>query len=287
MVSFPPEVSLDVCSAITIVTNVFALLQYIPWAAFSGLRAFALSKRNILFAISIFLLSLAPIGAALTHLIYGRLSGTADPMLGCIIVDHLNPDLGHKLTVISRICLICADALLILVTCVAIPGSVRMAFRHPPKSFSFILLRDGDILLILNVLHLVFTLVSINAPFQAASYVIQFIHPCVPVFLMRSSSTLALRFYSLSTSVHADIRSDLHTHSITGILVSRFLCDLQVANRRAVSDSQSLSLYFSRPAISAPQHGSLIFGGSGGGGTESAFSDSTRAWSLGREIQVE
>ncbi|KAI0730623.1 hypothetical protein C8Q76DRAFT_792774 [Earliella scabrosa] len=221
MVSFPR----DSCSTVAIVTNALAILQYIPWAAFSGMRAYALSRGNIMFTALISLLSLVP-----THFVFG-IAGVIDPVLnGCVIVDHVKPALGHKLyrlTIASRVSLVAADALLLLATWIAIPNAMRGASRGHRRSFSTVLLRDGTlyfgILLVLNALHLAFTVRAIHgAPFQAASYVIQLIHP------------------------------------ITGVLVSRFLLDLQDANRHALDLASR-----SRSALCGDGNGGRTFGDAG------------------------
>ncbi|KAH9944974.1 uncharacterized protein BXZ73DRAFT_38142 [Epithele typhae] len=118
-------------------------LQYVPWAAFSGLRAFALCKIWIL-SISIALLSLVPLGVNFSVKIYG----VNDPDAGtCVMGEDLSS----------------ADAM--------------------------------KILLVLNVLHLAFTLTSVSANTSEITY---------------------------------------FTEPLTAVLVSHFLLDLQATTRSAV-----------------------------------------------------
>ena len=126
-----------------------------------------------------------------------------------------------------------------------------------------------SILLVLNLLHLIFTVVSvcvtgpltspnkslimthfqISAPFQAASYVILFLHPYVLSLSGSCRLLLSPHRFCVLTVEPIDTR-------ITGILVSRFLFDLQSANRcslhldSARSLSCSCSLTFSSGSIS-------------------------------------
>ncbi|RPD53397.1 hypothetical protein L226DRAFT_540571 [Lentinus tigrinus ALCF2SS1-7] len=222
------DIKTSSCGFIAKMTNVFAMLQYVPWAAFSALRVYALSN-NCACGVLVFLLSVAPVGAALAHLALG-LTGEMDPVFGCIVVDPTTPEMAHKLTIGSRTCLIVADVLIILITWKTIPP--RCWAHGQSSTFGTILLRNGTlyfvVLLVMNLLHLVFTVVSVcvtspltrtcgpmtkraqvSAPFQAASYVILFIHP------------------------------------ITGILMSRFLFDLQDANRRSLCLDSHDPLHFS------------------------------------------
>ncbi|TFK85096.1 hypothetical protein K466DRAFT_588382 [Polyporus arcularius HHB13444] len=214
------------CGPMAKVTNAFAMLQYLPWAAFSAIRVYALSSSSACMLL-IFILSVAPAGAALVHLALG-LTGEIDPVFGCIVFDPTTPDIAHKYSVLmlclalvtigSRTCLILADALIILITWRTIPRR-RWTHSHS-SSFGSILVWNGTSLIFsLSLCRVLTNFVQVSAPFQAASYVILFIHP------------------------------------ITGILVSRFLFDLQGANRQALHlDSKngpmSYSTYISDGSLS-------------------------------------
>ncbi|RDX51234.1 hypothetical protein OH76DRAFT_1481532 [Lentinus brumalis] len=217
------------CGRMAKVTNAFAMLQYIPWAAFSAIRVYALSNSSACMLL-IFILSVAPAGAALVHLALG-LTGEIDPVFGCIVFDPTTPDIGHNHNWVSHMSHPCRRTHhphhLENDPAQEMDAQSFFEFReHPGVEWyifdllafvSELLNRATDIgtlyfvtLLVLNLLHLIFTVVSVSAPFQAASYVILFIHP------------------------------------ITGILVSRFLFDLQGANRQALHlDSKNGPMSFS------------------------------------------
>ncbi|KAH9939111.1 uncharacterized protein BXZ73DRAFT_99786 [Epithele typhae] len=192
------------CEPMTLITNIFAYLQYVPWAAFAALRAYALTSKNVPFTLLILALSMVPLGV---NLLAFRTSppslekcvGLLDLSTSFSTVDRF-PD---AVTIISRGGLISADLLLVIATWLATVrrGALRAARESARLSFAEVLFRDGAIyfvvLLVLNALHVTLTMISETLPFQASSTIILFIHP------------------------------------ITGILVSRFLIHLQEADRQA------------------------------------------------------
>ncbi|KAI0754063.1 hypothetical protein C8Q80DRAFT_1265773 [Daedaleopsis nitida] len=211
-------VVLQNCPGIAVSSKVFSVLQYFPYAVFSGLRAFALT-RNIPLATFIFLLSSVPIGINYAHFAFNY-TGYNTPT-GCLSTDDVSSELSKyvvlacmsraalmcedlirsSVTIASRTCLIAADILLIYVTWFNMYR--RIGVRHPitKNRFMSVLLKDGSIyfivLAVLNSLHLTLSLLSIEySTASKASYVTQFSDP------------------------------------LTTILVSRFLLHLQAVNRR-------------------------------------------------------
>ncbi|TFK86463.1 hypothetical protein K466DRAFT_600298 [Polyporus arcularius HHB13444] len=115
-----------------------------------------------------------------------------------------------KVTIASRTSLISADALLVLTTWWTLSrGSVLVQHRSK-GSFVYVLLRDGTIyfiaLLALNALHLTLTLLSHIQALQSVSVVTLFTEP------------------------------------VTGILVSRFLLNLQSVNQTALDIDSSIQI---------------------------------------------
>ncbi|KAI0761519.1 hypothetical protein BD413DRAFT_617040 [Trametes elegans] len=113
------------------------------------------------------------------------------------------------ITILSRACLITADLIVLLVTWNATYRTSRMhrTILVNTSSFASTLLRDGSIyfgiLLLLNALHLILSLLSINLAFSSISYVTLFTEP------------------------------------ITAVLVSRLLANLQEVNQDMVSQSHT------------------------------------------------
>ncbi|RPD52960.1 hypothetical protein L227DRAFT_424045 [Lentinus tigrinus ALCF2SS1-6] len=82
LVAFAPLPSDESCSKFQIATTAMLILQFVPGAIFSALRAFVLGKSKIL-GLLVLILSLAPVGANLAFYGYD-LSGQNIPPFGCI-----------------------------------------------------------------------------------------------------------------------------------------------------------------------------------------------------------
>ncbi|KAI0738646.1 hypothetical protein C8Q80DRAFT_1124767 [Daedaleopsis nitida] len=184
--------------------NVINILVYLPWALFSALRAFALSQSRLL-AVIVFLLSSVTIGLNYSFYHFG-LTGYNDPLVGCegVVLD-ITPTLAKNYTIVSRTCQIAADVLLIIITWRATHKSaaIKNIVRRSSLSFQEVLLRDGLVyflvLFVLNSAHLICTMLALQPALQTSSYVTIFTTPVIAV------------------------------------LVSRFLIDLQNADRNTVN----------------------------------------------------
>ncbi|KAI0751600.1 hypothetical protein C8Q80DRAFT_1158330 [Daedaleopsis nitida] len=220
---------IPICIVYVRAITVVNFLLYLPWAVFTALRAFALSRNSFL-AVFVFLLSVVTIGVDFVNYGFG-LTGINDPLAGCTAVTPIPPSLAHNLTIASRTCLITADIVLIIMTWKVTyyqNKGVRSALGQRSLSFAEVLLRDGTVLLVLNSAHLACTLLSIKPTLQTASYVTVFTGP------------------------------------VTAVLVSRFLLDLQAAHRDATNGGlesldarQSESVVFGRVigSIGSSLHG--------------------------------
>ncbi|KAI0738471.1 hypothetical protein C8Q80DRAFT_1205474 [Daedaleopsis nitida] len=218
------------CATTQRVVAVIGMSQYLPWAAFSALRAYALSRSRIWTSI-VLILSVAPTAVNLMVFILHNISGRIDPVSGCreSITIPLSASESATGSIISRISLIIADIILIGITL----GSIQRSSRNPvllmpiraPRSLQDILFRDGIyyfiVMLILNTLHLICTLASILDPIigSSGSNIVQFTEPC------------------------------------TGVLINRFILHLQEASSRKAqteteSSMRSESLVFTSVGIS-------------------------------------
>ncbi|KAI0738467.1 hypothetical protein C8Q80DRAFT_1275468 [Daedaleopsis nitida] len=199
--------------------EVMVYLLYLPWAAFAALRAFALSQ-NMLLAIIVFALSAVTIALNFFDYSVGPVTGLNDPLVGCVLTDGLSLSAAKKSEYTaervdtsspsSRTCQIAADVLLIITTWKTTYQKTRLhTVLDHSLSFSEVLFRDGMIyfvvLVILNSVHLTFTMLSIAIPnLDSISFVGNFTTP------------------------------------IYSVLVSRFLIDLQMASRNAVDGGSSM-----------------------------------------------
>ncbi|TBU52770.1 hypothetical protein BD310DRAFT_831499 [Dichomitus squalens] len=174
---------------------VLRALQYLPWAAFSALRSYALCPEpfRLLVPATVFALSSVPIVTNMWGALHG-LSVVDDPNLGVIPVTPISASTAMKLAVATRCALIGSDLLVLCFTCYRTYETAKLSLRSlGKKTFAGILLLDGaysnlsskpDALLILSVLQM----------------------------------------------------------TLTAILTSRFLIDLQKAQRKLAGSSQSISL---------------------------------------------
>ncbi|KAJ8483214.1 hypothetical protein ONZ51_g4865 [Trametes cubensis] len=221
---------LQSCALMVKVQSVFHFLQYLPWAAFSGLRVYALNGQKWFLPTVVFLLSIVPMVVNFTQYHFG-LSGSHDPIFGCLVqvsltvgqakaCTSITSDGGSlvlnssTVTIVSRVSLIVADTIVIIVTLATMHrrGLISHIESRRPLSLATVLLRDGVIyfvvLVILNVLHLTFTMLSFVIPFDPSSQVTTFTEP------------------------------------VTAVLVSRFLLDLQSTNRKSLRLDPSDSMHF-------------------------------------------
>ncbi|KAI0730703.1 hypothetical protein C8Q76DRAFT_792852 [Earliella scabrosa] len=174
------------------------MLQSLPWGVFAARRAYALSAGSRLWFLLVLGLSLVPLGVNLTRFFVDHLSGYNDPVYGCmntidVTVDEVVRGMYHYDVVISRGCLIAADIILIGITLSVIPRKTILSEISQARSLQSILVRDGAtyfiVLLVLNVLHLVFTLRSIfNTGFE--SNIVLFTDPYVSPVLLAVSLRL-------------------------------------------------------------------------------------------------
>ncbi|TFK83871.1 hypothetical protein K466DRAFT_602486 [Polyporus arcularius HHB13444] len=209
----------------------------LPLRIFAALRAFVLSKSKLL-GLLVLTLSAAPAAANLVPFGYG-LSGVilAEYGLGCLSTDNTTPDITLKydlrwlvvyavklaayqatntVTIISRAPLIAADILLICITWSKLSSrdTLKVIRQSKRLTLSDKILCNGTVyfivLSLLNILHLTLSLLSATINGTGSSFVTLFTAP------------------------------------ITAILVSRFLLELQEANRMVVRLDPDDPLYSSR-----------------------------------------
>ncbi|TFK92081.1 hypothetical protein K466DRAFT_659526 [Polyporus arcularius HHB13444] len=140
------------------------IMQFVPWAVFSALRAYVLS-RNIPLGIIVLALSLAPVGSNLVRYAYD-VSGVVYPPFGCVETDYTTEAVNFR------------DAL-------------RVDLRRSKRpSLQDILFRDGTIyfviLFVLNILHLIFSLTALaSTDNNGTSDVTSFTAPLTAILISR------------------------------------------------------------------------------------------------------
>ncbi|TFK80320.1 hypothetical protein K466DRAFT_605442 [Polyporus arcularius HHB13444] len=159
------------CSTFVIAVQAMEVLQFVPGAAFSALRAYVLSRSKYL-GILVAALSLAPVGVNLV--LYGyHISGENLPPFGCLTTDnttsafnlrrtfdsqsygmpHAHPQ-DCSVVIISRVPLIVADVVLIYVTVTKLRGWAALTDIRQSKrpSLQDILFRGGIIYFAITVI---------------------------------------------------------------------------------------------------------------------------------------
>ncbi|RPD59021.1 hypothetical protein L226DRAFT_572371 [Lentinus tigrinus ALCF2SS1-7] len=226
--TFPSDArSVTRCGSFSRALHAMLALQMIPWAVFSALRAYVVSRSKVLgFLVLVF--SIAPTAANLVPYGYG-LSGVilAKYGLGCLSTDDTTAELTlsdtSAVTIVSRAPLIAADILLIFITWTKLSSrDVLKGIRGSGRlSLSDIILRDGTIyfivLSLLNILHLTLSLLSAHNITRQAT-------------INGTGSSFVTLF----------------TAPITAILMSRFLLQLQEANQAVIRVDPDDPLYSSR-----------------------------------------
>ncbi|KAL1938182.1 hypothetical protein VTO73DRAFT_11826 [Trametes versicolor] len=158
---------LTLCSTAQKVQFVVSLCQYPFWAAFSGLRALALSRMNWPLAVVVFVLALAPLGMNL-------LDGIDLLVVGVIV---------------SRASLIVADMLVVIVTWMSWRKGMSHAVAGMVPTLSNILMYNGTIyflvVVICNAVHLTLTVISITTPLTQVSEATALTDPLTAILICR------------------------------------------------------------------------------------------------------
>ncbi|KAJ3005093.1 hypothetical protein NUW54_g4497 [Trametes sanguinea] len=166
--------------------------EFVPWAAFSSLRVLALSRMNYPLALLVFVLACGPFAVNVWQVAVAGISGFNIPVAGCFGASGETPAQAKigKRVIIARTCAMAADSLVIAVSWWygATTSSFR-GLRHQTMPLAQIVLVNGTIyfiaLLILNALHLTFTLVSIVGVANAVSEVIVLTDPLTAILICR------------------------------------------------------------------------------------------------------
>ncbi|KAI9069870.1 hypothetical protein FKP32DRAFT_1599630 [Trametes sanguinea] len=164
--------------------------EFVPWAAFSSLRVLALSRMNYPLALLVFVLACGPFAVNVWQVSVAGISGFNIPVAGCFGASGETPAQAKIGVIIARTCAMAADSLVIGVSWWygATTSSFR-GLRHQSMPLAQIVLVNGTIyfiaLLILNALHLTFTLASIVGVANAVSEVIVLTDPLTAILICR------------------------------------------------------------------------------------------------------
>ncbi|KAM5541377.1 hypothetical protein V8D89_004931 [Ganoderma adspersum] len=184
------------------------ILSYVPWAALSSLRVYALSRRALSLAVPVFILSIVPVCINFADFRWTRF--VSDTLWGCsqavlessrLSIMSLLPcptiisPMHRTVTIVSRISLIVADLVVIVTTWTC--------------TFCFVTL------LLLNVLHLAFCASSVvpSSPGSHISDVVVFIEPITSILMSRFM--LGLQAAIGRTSAYSESDAPANATSLT------------------------------------------------------------------------
>ncbi|TBU29444.1 hypothetical protein BD311DRAFT_720632 [Dichomitus squalens] len=220
--------SVESAFAVDVAACVLEALQYLPWAAFSALRTYALcpDPYRRLISASVFALSSVPIFTIMWTNLHG-LSFVNDPVLGIIPINPISVGTVLRVDVVTRSSVIASNLVVLCVTWLRTYETAKLSLRRLGKrSFASILLLDGTMyflpLLVLSTLQMTFTLIGVSG--AGVSW-------CLADNLQVDDNA------HFPTSVIVYLEEPL-----TSILTSRFLIDLQKAQRKLAGSSRSVSL---------------------------------------------
>ncbi|KZT01136.1 uncharacterized protein LAESUDRAFT_816054 [Laetiporus sulphureus 93-53] len=250
------------CEAVNVLENVSIIVLEAVTASFSAFRTYAISGHQIVPALLVLLLGLAPVGDnifANTGYSYsfvtyvGRYPVCNSNQRESVAIQKKTDPPLHRLVIFDRICAAVSDLIVVLVTWFKTAGlAMEVRKLRLRGSIATVLMRDGTLyfmaLLLLNVLEIVITLHYVNSQ---ASLPVQ-LHGCSKVTFKQNPANYVTVFQL----------------PISSILISRLILNLRQVSLGSVGlNTISLS------AVDTPdipsrlvgnigaelQHSSLVF----------------------------
>ncbi|KZT05401.1 uncharacterized protein LAESUDRAFT_727048 [Laetiporus sulphureus 93-53] len=165
------------CDAVTVLNSVVTNVLEAVAASFSAFRTYAISGRQIAPALLVLLLGLAPVGTNIFT--YTRDSYEFVTYVGkypvCNYNDRESIAIQDKLVIFGRVCPAVSDLIVLLVTWFKTSGlAIEVRKLRLKGSIATVLIRNGDALLLLDILHIAIRVHYMNSQ-NPASYVITFL----------------------------------------------------------------------------------------------------------------
>ncbi|KZT00362.1 uncharacterized protein LAESUDRAFT_732297 [Laetiporus sulphureus 93-53] len=235
--------------AVIVLTNVMTIVVEAVTASFSAFRTYAISGHQIVPAMLVLLLGLAPVAVNVytsTRVSYAFVIYIGSYPL-CGYNNRESIAIQNKLILIMRICAAASDLIVLLVTWFKTSGlAIEVRRLRLRGSMATVLIRDGEALLLLNILEIVIKVRYENSQ-NYAGYVTIFLPPISSILISRF--ILNLRQVSLgSMGLNTISHSTLNTRDFTSRLVGNFGADVQHTSlvfenvKDSTEDEQSISV---------------------------------------------
>ncbi|TBU50856.1 hypothetical protein BD309DRAFT_944822 [Dichomitus squalens] len=165
------------CVFLTRMMQALQVTLYIVWAAFAGIRIYAISARNRVVSVIVVALALVP---AVTNAYVSTLTPVAVTPQGCMGSMNLS------IITWTTSCMILSDAIVIIVTWIKTWSTIRAAERLNVKmSFTNLVLKEGmlyfSIALSLNIVQIIFDFVEVDD----FSLILPFLNMFTPILISR------------------------------------------------------------------------------------------------------
>ncbi|KAI0713665.1 hypothetical protein C8Q76DRAFT_784602 [Earliella scabrosa] len=185
----PNDVPVESCAGLTYTSCILELLQLLPWAVFSALRAYVLSSRAWPIALAVFLLSICPL--IINYVRVGNSVFRHDG-IQCGPSSTLPDVIERMFSIVAPSTIVVSDILVLWITW---KGTYKMsrelrALGHN-VSLSDVLFRDGIlcfvVIVTVNSLHLALSLLSITTDrtFARSSTVKNVTTPVIDIVISR------------------------------------------------------------------------------------------------------
>ncbi|KAI0362194.1 hypothetical protein OH77DRAFT_1388275, partial [Trametes cingulata] len=231
-------VGLISCMVVNYTLQTDVVILYIVWAAFSGLRIYALSEHNRYITWAVVLLALVPVGTNIY--LETQIVDVYTEETGCMATIPLSTDAWIRsvysplsFSFLTRASLTASEAIVIVVTWMKTWTTARMPLLAGSRpSFTALVLREGmvyfGVVLTFNIMQIVFTFVESDT----FSLVLQFLNVLTTILISRfyfdldelraqevmvslpSARSTALRFKTTSTIDETRSEESFEDHDV-------------------------------------------------------------------------
>lgn len=197
------------CKAAVLVLASFQIMNFVIWAIVSSLRVYAISNRTVWVSLLTFLLALVPAATNVYNYIASSyFVSTYSILVECEYNQKYSDSVGMKLLICTRVAVILADAMVLLVTWRHLRGTLKSSRIGTNRvSLGLLLLRDGTLYFVMLLLLNIAQIIAVLDFGQNFDPIPDFIFPITIIIISRF--ILNLRRFSQNTG------DPLESHSWT------------------------------------------------------------------------